>query len=393
MQRAELELAGPTPSAAAGKLEVCRSGAPDQPPSAGLLAAVDPLSARHRRAVAAGGTPARSATSSLLQRAADLLGLAADQAAPAEAAGLIKIGARVRFRHPPVRSGGVPGGEPAGAPGTSVAALAEVTDPHLDPDRRAWHRAHAAAFRRDRGRRAGALGRSRAQPRRQRRGGRLLGARGGTWPTGARRGPSQVRVGGAGGRARLRGACGDVAVGRAPERPAGPPARTVRVRPDSRHRRSVPPGRRRQTARSARSRAGASDLPRGARSGDVRRAPRGRLPFCSRRHAPRPRGRGRRDRSTWCSTDWRGGARRDRPRACRCSGSLETYASESLDRHEEIVRWLLLTPIVQSMTVCELWDDDGFHSLATRAVQLARETGALSMLPVALVYRSGLRSS
>ena len=42
------------------------------------------------------------------------------------------------------------------------------------------------------------------------------------------------------------------------------------------------------------------------------------------------------------------------------------------------------------MTVFELWDDDSYHALATRAVRLARETGALSMLPITLVYRSGL---
>jgi hypothetical protein len=42
------------------------------------------------------------------------------------------------------------------------------------------------------------------------------------------------------------------------------------------------------------------------------------------------------------------------------------------------------------MTVFDLWDDDAFHALATRAVQLARDTGALAMLPVALVYRSGV---
>jgi DNA-binding CsgD family transcriptional regulator len=54
------------------------------------------------------------------------------------------------------------------------------------------------------------------------------------------------------------------------------------------------------------------------------------------------------------------------------------------------MRWLLLSPIVQSMTVFELWDDDAFHALASRAVRLARETGALALLPVALVYRSGV---
>ena len=37
------------------------------------------------------------------------------------------------------------------------------------------------------------------------------------------------------------------------------------------------------------------------------------------------------------------------------------------------MRWLLLTPIVQSMTVFELWDDEAFQALATRAVSLARD--------------------
>ena len=264
----------------------------------------------------------------LLRRAAELLGLEADEAAPAEAAGLINIGARVRFRHPLVRSAAY---RAASVPDRRDVhrALAEATDPQLDPDRRAWHRAHAAA-RFDEAV-AGELERSAGRARS--RGGvaaaaAFLAARGGAdprsgpaRPAGAGRRPGQVRVGGAGGRAGARGGCGDVPTGRAAERPAGPPARTVRVRPDARHRRSGPPGRRRQTARSARSRVGAPDVPRGARIGDVRRDASMPTPPCSRRPAPRPRGRSRRDRSTSCSTDWQRGARRDRPRACRCSGS------------------------------------------------------------------------
>ena len=70
--------------------------------------------------------------------------------------------------------------------------------------------------------------------------------------------------------------------------------------------------------------------------------------------------------------------------------ALQAVRNEALDGHAEIMRWLLLTPIVQSMTVFELWDDDAFHALATRAVRLARDTGALALLPVALVYRSGV---
>jgi DNA-binding CsgD family transcriptional regulator len=71
--------------------------------------------------------------------------------------------------------------------------------------------------------------------------------------------------------------------------------------------------------------------------------------------------------------------------------ALEAYRAEPLGSHEEIVRWLLLAPIMQSVTVWELWDDEAFHALATRAVQLARDTGALALLPVALVYRSGVQ--
>ena len=71
-------------------------------------------------------------------------------------------------------------------------------------------------------------------------------------------------------------------------------------------------------------------------------------------------------------------------------GALQQVRDETLDDHAAVMRWLLLTPIVQSMTVFELWDDDAFHALATRAVQLARDSGALALLPVALVYRSGV---
>ncbi len=110
-----------------------------------------------------------------------------------------------------------------------------------------------------------------------------------------------------------------------------------------------------------------------------------------RRPAPRRRRRSRPDRSISFSTAWRAVARRDPAQLCRRSGSHSRRSeNEALDGHAEIMRWLLLTPIVQSMTVFELWDDDAFHALATRAVRLARETGALALLPVALVYRSGV---
>ncbi len=79
----------------------------------------------------------------LLWRALERLDVGTDAAAPAAAAGLVEIGTRVRFRHPLVRSASLRSAEPAGLRAVH-RALAEVTDPEREPDRRAWHRAHAA---------------------------------------------------------------------------------------------------------------------------------------------------------------------------------------------------------------------------------------------------------
>ena len=80
----------------------------------------------------------------LLWRAAERLEVEADAVAPAEDAELIELGARVRFRHPLVRSAIYRAAAPHDRREVH-RALAEVTDPEADPDRRAWHRAHAVA--------------------------------------------------------------------------------------------------------------------------------------------------------------------------------------------------------------------------------------------------------
>jgi DNA-binding CsgD family transcriptional regulator len=100
-----------------------------------------PAQSRHLLQLAAAdptGDPA------LVWRAAGRLGIRTQAATPAAEAGLVEFGAQVRFRHPLVRS--------VAYRSASLQdrldvhrALAEVTDPAADPDRRAWHRAHAAA--------------------------------------------------------------------------------------------------------------------------------------------------------------------------------------------------------------------------------------------------------
>ncbi|MFN2538687.1 MAG: AAA family ATPase [Mycobacteriales bacterium] len=78
----------------------------------------------------------------LLWRAAERLGIGPDAAAPAEAAGLVEFAARVQFRHPLVRSAAYRAASPS-ARQQVHRALADATDADADPDRRAWHRAHA----------------------------------------------------------------------------------------------------------------------------------------------------------------------------------------------------------------------------------------------------------
>jgi DNA-binding CsgD family transcriptional regulator len=92
-----------------------------------LVAAADPT-----------GDPA------LVWRAAARLGVTGVALDPLAGADLIEIGARVRFRHPLVRSAVY---RAAGRDERRRvrAALAEATDPRVDPDRRAWHLAEAMA--------------------------------------------------------------------------------------------------------------------------------------------------------------------------------------------------------------------------------------------------------
>jgi hypothetical protein len=81
---------------------------------------------------------------SLLWRAAAQLGLSGGAGRPAEEAALIELGIRVRFRHPLIRSAAYRAAD-FRARQEVHRALAEATDPDTDPDRRAWHRGQAAS--------------------------------------------------------------------------------------------------------------------------------------------------------------------------------------------------------------------------------------------------------
>lgn len=91
-----------------------------------LVAAADPL-----------GDPG------LVWRAAEALGVGPAAATPAAEAGLAEFGRRVRFRHPLVRSAAYRSAPPEDRQ-LAHKALAAATDPLLDPDRRAWHLAQSA---------------------------------------------------------------------------------------------------------------------------------------------------------------------------------------------------------------------------------------------------------
>jgi len=80
----------------------------------------------------------------LVHAAAEQLGIPDDAAEPARAAGLLDAATQIRFRHPLVRTV-VYRDSPIAERQLVHRALANATDPELDPDRRAWHRATAAA--------------------------------------------------------------------------------------------------------------------------------------------------------------------------------------------------------------------------------------------------------
>jgi DNA-binding CsgD family transcriptional regulator len=65
---------------------------------------------------------------------------------------------------------------------------------------------------------------------------------------------------------------------------------------------------------------------------------------------------------------------------------VQAFRGKALRSENGILRWIWLAWLLGG----DLWDDEAWHELATHAVRLAREAGALNVLPVDLEYRAGV---
>ncbi len=342
-----------------------------------LLAAADPLG-----------------DATLVWRAGRQLGLDTAALTPAEEAELLEIGSPVRFRHPLVRSA-VYRAASADSRQRVHEALAEVTDPEDDADRRAWHRALAARAPDE----DVAAELERSAGRAQARGGvaataAFLQRAVALTPDPARRATRAL----AAAQASVQSAAFDtafalLAVADARRRPRGG-ARPCRPAPgpagvhlparyggdDAAARRRAParaPGRagshaRRTSTRSPRRCSGRGST---ARSG-CRRWPTSPVT----RHARRTRSPGPRTCCSTRSSPSQTTTRRPYRPAGRPSGGSPAIRRSAQER----LRWLWQGCVI----ALEMWDDERAYELSGRSVDIARETGTLSELALALSART-----
>jgi DNA-binding CsgD family transcriptional regulator len=335
----------------------------------------------------------------LLVRAAASLKIT-PYAGPAKAAGLIEFGESVRFRHPLVRSAVYHGAEPEERRAVH-RALAEATDPVLDPDRRAWHAAQAA----DGPDEEVAAGLEQAAGRARQRGGMaaeavLLERAAEVTPDPWQRGRRAL----AAAEAYFSAAAPDRATELATLAemcPLSPldRARLARLRARilfARHRSdeaapllldaaaqfaAADSPLARETyleAISATIFAGRLHGPTGARAAAI--AARGSGAPSSGSEAADLLLDGV---ATLLTGDYEtGGAALRR--------ALEPLVHEDVGTREATMRWLLLAPVALEAFIHHAWDLTAWDMLATRAVRLARDIGALGALPPALVYAGGV---
>ncbi|WP_031517444.1 ATP-binding protein [Streptomyces sp. NRRL F-5123] len=335
----------------------------------------------------------------LLVRAASLLEIT-PYAAPAKAAGLIEFGESVRFRHPLVRSAVYHGAEPEERR-AAHRALAEATDPVLDPDRRAWHAAQAA----DGPDEEVAAGLEQAADRARQRGGiaaeavlleRAAEVTPDRWPRG-RRALAAAE-------AHFSAAAPDRATELATVAELCPlsaldRARLARLRARilfarSRSDEAAPllldaaaqftaagSPLARETyleAISATIFAGRVHGPTGARAAAIAARASGAPPSDSRAADLLLDGV-----AALLADGYETGVPDLR-------GALDLLAHEELGTRESTMRWLLLVPVALEAFIHYAWDLHAWDTLASRAVRLARDVGALGALPPALVYAGGV---
>ena len=326
----------------------------------------------------------------LVWRAAGRLAIGAGAAGPAAEAGLAEFGARVRFRHPLVRS--------AAYRSASLqtrqelhGALAEATDPVADPDRRAWHRAQAAPGPDE----EVAAELEQCAGRAQRRGGLAAAAAFLERSAGLTLDPARrARRALAAAQARHRAGAPDAALGLLATAQAGPLDELQRARGDLlraqiafalSHGRDAPPlmlsaAKRLEAldaglARETYLEAFTAALFVGRLSpavGDVARAA---------RMAPAPLVQARApdlllDGLALLVTEGYAAGTPALRRALLAVRSQDIVAEEGLS-------WLWLA----ERAAMGVWDDETWHILASRHVKLARDAGALSELPLAVRSR------
>jgi DNA-binding CsgD family transcriptional regulator len=351
-------------------------GLPDDTRRLLLVAAAEPL-----------GDPV------LVWRAAARLGIGPDAATPAAADGLLELTPRVRFRHPLARSA-VYGAAGPNDRQSVHNALAAVTDPDADPDRRAWHRGQAAPGPDEEVAEELVRSADRAQ------------ARGGVAAAAAFLERAAALTLDPAGRARRALAAAyakneagafDAALGLLGEAEAGPPDELVRARVAMLH------------ARIAFARA-ASDAPALLLEAAKRLEPLDadlaretylealsvamfagrvdsrsdllRVAEAARAAAPSSAPPGPADLLldglALLVMEGHGAA------AAALKQAVRAFCDGPSSR-EESLRWLWVACVV----AFELWDDEAWEALSARQLELARETGALAVLPIALMSRIG----
>jgi DNA-binding CsgD family transcriptional regulator len=367
-------------------------GLPDTMPlasrvEAGFIRRVEPLPVETRRLLlAAAIDPVGDST--LLRRAAERLGIGADAAAAAEAAGLVEMGARVRFRHPLVRSA-VYRAASLSDRQAAHRALAESTDADADPDRRAWHRAQAAAGPDE----DVAVELERSADRAQARGGiaaaaAFLQRAAALTHDPARRAQRALDAA----QSKLHSGAFEPAAALLATAEAGPPDELRRARIDLLHaeiafaqnRGSEAPllllaaARRLERLDVALARETYLEAISAAIfAGHLARGPGLREAAEAARAAPPPHMPRVPDRLLdGLAVRWTDGYSASVP---ILKGAVQAFCDEAISG-QEALRWLWLA----STSPSDLWDHERWYVLATRHVTIAREAGALSELPLAL---------